>query len=64
MNKPQGYEGIVLNEESFSEKFDNIWESVTEKMSDADKEGIEDIVYQAYKEGYVDAWEKALFMMR
>lgn len=64
MNKPQGYEGILLNEEAFSERFDNMWDSVTSELSKETKECIVDLVYQAYKEGYTDAWEKAIFMMR
>lgn len=64
MDKPLAYEEILLDEEQFSEKFNNIWESVTGNMDKDHTDDVRLLAYQAYKEGYADAWQKALFMMR
>lgn len=64
MDKPLAYEGTLLDEEQFSEKFNNMWESVTNGMTKEMMDDIRLLVYQSYKEGYADAWQKAVFMMK
>ena len=64
MDKPLAYEGKLLDEEQFSEKFNNVWESVTRDMDKDHADDVRLLVYQAYKEGYADAWQKAIFMMK
>lgn len=64
MDKPVEYYGVLQHEQSFSQEFDNMHESITCGMSKEQKEDIRNLVYKAYKEGYSDALERAVFMMR